>query len=100
MPTVAELKEARLALQKAEHRGNYKSANDLRKHFCKMAADYEAGLIGKRVRIVRMDGEPHYEGRVGTVESVDAAFNLHGTWGGLALIPGVDDFCVIGEDGI
>lgn len=96
----AELREARLALQKASRRGHTKSARDLLKHYLKLLAAYKSGLIGKRVHITKMDGEPQYEGRVGTVESIDAAYNLHGTWGGLALIPGVDDFSVIGEDDI
>ena len=34
----------------------------------------------------------------GYVESVDDAGQLHGTWGGLAAIPGVDYIKIIEED--
>lgn len=54
-------------------------------------------LIGKRIRIIRMKGEPHYDGREGTVESVDDAGQLHGTWGGCAVIPGEDAFEVLDQ---
>ena len=30
--------------------------------------------------------------RSGVVEHIDSIGQLHGTWGGLAVIPGVDDF--------
>ena len=33
-----------------------------------------------------------YNGRSGVVEHIDSIGQLHGTWGGLAVIPGVDDF--------
>ena len=36
-----------------------------------------------------------YNGRSGVVEHIDSIGQLHGTWGGLAVIPGVDDFEVI-----
>lgn len=41
--------------------------------------------VGDRIRIVRMVGEPHYDGRTGTVEYKDDMGQLHGTWGGLAV---------------
>ena len=33
-----------------------------------------------------------YAGKTGTVEHIDSIGQLHGTWGGLALIPGVDEY--------
>lgn len=33
-----------------------------------------------------------YNGRTGVVETVDSFGQLHGTWGGLAVIPGVDKY--------
>lgn len=57
-----------------------------------------AEWMGKEIRIVKMDDEysgKKYEGRTGVVESVDDIGQLHGTWGGLALIPGVDEFVAI-----
>lgn len=54
-------------------------------------------LVGKRIRIASLAGEvfSDYGGREGVVEYVDAIGQLHGTWGGLAVIPGVDDFEVL-----
>lgn len=57
-----------------------------------------AKLIGKRIRIDYMAGEPRYAGMVGTVELVDDACQLHGTWGGCAVIPGEDLYTVL-DDG-
>lgn len=52
-------------------------------------------LIGKRIRIAFMDdtliGE-RYNGKEGIVECVDSMGQLHGTWGGLAVIPEIDQF--------
>ena len=53
--------------------------------------------VGDKIRIIHMDGEPHYSGRTGIVTSIDDAGQLHGTWGGLAVIPGTDWFEVITE---
>ena len=36
-----------------------------------------------------------YNGRSGVVEHIDSIGQLHGTWGGLALIPEVDDFEIV-----
>ena len=38
-----------------------------------------------------------YAGRTGVVERVDDAGQLHGSWGGLAVIPGFDEFEVIDD---
>lgn len=54
-------------------------------------------LIGKKIRIIEMEGEPNYSGRVGIVEMVDDMGQLHGSWGGLAVMPDADKFEVIGE---
>ena len=53
--------------------------------------------IGDRIRIIEMSGEPHYCGREGVVTSIDSIGQLHGTWGGLAVIPGVDVFKVVAK---
>ena len=52
--------------------------------------------VGTKIRIVYMEGEPQYTGKVGVVEHIDDMGQLHGTWGGCALIPGVDEYEVIG----
>lgn len=51
--------------------------------------------VGDKIRIIYMSGEPHYTGRVGVVEVVDAIGQLHGTWGGLAVIDGEDEYEVV-----
>jgi len=52
--------------------------------------------VGDKIRITSMD-DPFvhdYEGREGIIKFIDDAGQLHGTWGGLAIIPGVDGFIV------
>ena len=55
--------------------------------------------IGDTIRIIRMNDDGGkdlqarmYNGRSGTVEHIDSIGQLLGTWGGLGVIPGVDDF--------
>jgi hypothetical protein len=55
--------------------------------------------IGDWVRIIDMDGEPQYEGKEGVVDYIDSLGQLHGTWGGCALIPGVDSFEIMKRGG-
>ena len=55
--------------------------------------------VGDEIRILYMDGEPAYAGRKGTVTHIDDAGQIHGTWGGCALIPEVDDYEVIDYTG-
>lgn len=52
-------------------------------------------LVGKTIRINYMDKQPAYVGATGTVEHVDDLGQLHGTWGGLAVIPEVDKFEIL-----
>ena len=52
-------------------------------------------LVGKKIRIIDMRGEPQYNGKVGIVDYVDDIGQLHGTWGGLAVVPEEDDFEVL-----
>lgn len=56
--------------------------------------------VGDTIRIIEMQGEPQYTGREGVVRSIDDAGQLHGDWGGLAVIPGEDQFeLIIRKDG-
>lgn len=48
--------------------------------------------VGDTITIIQMDGEPKYTGRTGVVTCIDDIGQLHGTWGGCAVIPGVDGF--------
>ena len=55
-------------------------------------------LIGKTVRIVSMAGEPHYTGRTGVVRHVDDAGQIHGSWGGCAIVPEEDVYEVVKDE--
>ena len=44
-----------------------------------------------------MKGEPQYSGKVGVINTIDSLGQLHGTWGGLAIIPEEDQFEIIEE---
>lgn len=52
---------------------------------------------GDKIRITELkDSYSHdYAGREGFVEHIDDIGQLHGTWGGLAVIPGTDKFDVL-----
>ena len=53
---------------------------------------------GDKIRIINMAGESHYAGRTGEVEHIDDMGQIHGTWGGCALIPEEDTYELITED--
>jgi hypothetical protein len=53
--------------------------------------------VGDKIKIVKMDdkggadsGATAFNGSVGVVEYIDDMGQLHGTWGGLAVIPEID----------
>ena len=43
--------------------------------------------IGDTIKIIHMEGEPQYTNREGVVTHIDDAGQIHGTWGGCAIIP-------------
>ena len=43
--------------------------------------------IGDRIKIIHMEGEPQYKDREGVVTHINDAGQIHGTWGGCAIIP-------------
>ena len=51
--------------------------------------------IGYRIKIINMKGEPHYINREGMVTHIDDAGQIHGTWGGCAVIPEVDTYIIL-----
>ena len=51
--------------------------------------------VGDKIHIIYMDGEPQYTGREGIVKYIDDAGQIHGTWGGCALIPESDSWEII-----
>lgn len=36
--------------------------------------------VGDKIRIVHIDGEPLYSGRVGVVDHIDNIGQIHGSW--------------------
>lgn len=54
--------------------------------------------IGDKIRIIKMKGEDHYNGREGFIEYIDGLNQLHGTWGGLAVILEVDRIELITQE--
>ncbi len=54
-------------------------------------------LIGDKIKIIHMKGEPHYKDREDVVTHIDDAGQIHGTWGGCAIIPEIDNFIILNE---
>lgn len=54
--------------------------------------------VGDTIQIINMLGEPNYSGKTGVIKSIDSMGQLHGTWGGLAVIPEEDFFKIIKEE--
>ena len=79
--------------------GNYsdRAYEELADKFIKKAAyqfehDESIVRVGDSILMYNMSGEPTYNGNIGTVTMIDDAGQIHGTWGGCALIPGVDEY--------
>ena len=52
--------------------------------------------VGTKIRIIHLQGENElYDGRGGYIEHIDSIGQLWGSWGGLAIIPDVDDFEIL-----
>lgn len=51
--------------------------------------------VGDTIRIDHIDGEPKYTGKVGVVTYIDDLPQYHGTWGGLAVNPAIDQFTIV-----
>lgn len=52
--------------------------------------------LGDKIRIIHLQGEDgRYDGKEGVVEYIDGIGQLHGTWGGLAIIPEEDEFEIL-----
>lgn len=56
--------------------------------------------IGDKIRIIEMKGEPEYSEKEGTITYIDDAGQIHGTWGGCAVIPEVDEIVVLEEENV
>ena len=51
--------------------------------------------IGDTIKIIEMVNEPHYKDREGMVTHIDDADQIHGTWGGCAIVPEVDTYIIV-----
>ena len=58
--------------------------------------ELEKQYLGKKIKIINMEGEPQYTGKSGIVEKIDDIGQLHGTWGGCAVILPNDKIEIIG----
>jgi len=54
--------------------------------------------VGDKIKIISMNGEPQYTGKVGVVDFIDDMGQIHGTWGGCAIIPDVDSFEIVNDN--
>ena len=50
---------------------------------------------GDKIKIIEMQGEPQYTGKIGNIDHIDDIGQLHGTWGGCAVIPEADKIEVL-----
>lgn len=51
----------------------------------------DGALVGRTIENIVMKGEPNYSG-------IDDMGQLHGSWGGCAVIPGEDSYRIIDAD--
>ena len=51
--------------------------------------------VGDKIEIICMDGEPQYTGKTGVITRIDDMGQLHGTWGGAAILLDVDTVKII-----
>ena len=52
-------------------------------------------IVGNTLRIVEMKGEPQYTGKIGKVEFIDDIGQIHGSWGGCAILPEHDTYKIL-----
>lgn len=61
-----------------------------------MKTEYKGIKVGDHIRIKHLFGEgTRYDGREGTIELIDDLGQLHGTWGGLAVIVEQDEIDIL-----
>ena len=51
--------------------------------------------VGDKIKIINMKDEPQYTDREGVVTHIDDAGQIHGTWGGCAIVPEVDTYIIL-----
>jgi hypothetical protein len=55
---------------------------------------------GDTIRIISMDGVAVCNGSQGVIEFIDGMGQLHGTWGGLAVIPSIDEIELVKKESV
>ena len=65
------------------------------RNFCELNNKEKRVEIGSVILIIEMKEENNYSGKYGKVLHIDDMGQIHGTWGGCALIPGVDIYLII-----
>lgn len=53
--------------------------------------------VGDKIKIIIMMNEPNYTNKEGIVTCIDSRGQIHGTWGGCALIEDLDEFEIISK---
>ena len=92
-----ECNERVVALRLVQHQYTYGNA-EMRNHFKQVVLkdnQEHPAVVGSKVYIFEMLDEPSYTGATGVVEHIDDIGQLHGSWGGCALLPSEDVFIVI-----
>lgn len=53
--------------------------------------------VGDRIKIIHMNDKyaSYYDGKEGVIRYIDDFGQLHGTWGGLCVIPEEDEFEIV-----
>ena len=51
--------------------------------------------VGDKIKIIYMEGEPHYKGREGVVTHIDDVAQIHGIWGGCAIVLEFDTYIIL-----
>ena len=54
--------------------------------------------IGNKIKIINLQDEPHYKNKEGIIEYIDSIGQIHGSCGGCAIIPGIDEFIIIKDN--
>ena len=56
---------------------------------------FDYAVLYGDIKIIKMEGEPQYTDREGVVTHIDDAGQIHGTWGGCSIVPGVDTYIIL-----
>lgn len=74
--------------------GNAEMRNHFKQVVLKDNQEHPA-VVGSRIYIFEMLDEPSYTGATGVVEHIDDIGQLHGSWGGCAILPSEDVYIVL-----